>query len=141
MAAVTWTAYNTADDVGGTAFNSLADAAGAISSEIDNSTGLYRWGDLEITQGGAVTSVGLGARSQRADRLRLAEHALSARPEVSLADAAEESFVSIRRTSMLRQMSGASCERHRTAWTHQPSRWLRWRPPINLPPIAAPNGP
>ena len=62
MGAVTWTAYNTADDIGGTAFNSLADGSGAISSEIDNSSGLYRWGDLEITQGGAVTSAGLDAR-------------------------------------------------------------------------------
>ena len=28
MGAVTWTAYNTADDIGGTAFNSLADGSG-----------------------------------------------------------------------------------------------------------------
>lgn len=33
MGAVTWTAYNTADDIGGTAFNSLADGSGAIASE------------------------------------------------------------------------------------------------------------
>jgi len=62
MGAVTWTAYNTADDVGGSGFNSLADGSGAISSEIDNSSGLYMFGDLEITQGGAVTSSGLDAR-------------------------------------------------------------------------------
>lgn len=62
MGAVTWTAYGTADDVGGTAFNSLADGSGAISSEIDNSTDLKMWGDLEITQGGAVSSSGLDAR-------------------------------------------------------------------------------
>lgn len=62
MGAVTWTAYNTADDIGGTAFNSLADGSGAISSEVDNSSGLYRWADLEVTQGGAVTSSGLDAR-------------------------------------------------------------------------------
>lgn len=62
MGAVTWTAYGTADDVGGTAFNSLADGSGAIASEIDNSSDLKRWGDLEVTQGGAVTSSGLDAR-------------------------------------------------------------------------------
>lgn len=62
MGAVTWTAYGTADDVGGSAFNSLADGSGAISSEIDNSSDLKRWGDLEVTQGGAVTSSGLDAR-------------------------------------------------------------------------------
>lgn len=62
MGAVTWTAYNTADDIGGTAFNSLADGSGAISSEIDNTSGLYQWGDLEITQGGAVSSSGIDAR-------------------------------------------------------------------------------
>lgn len=62
MGAVTWTAYNTADDIGGTAFNSLADGSGAISSEIDNSSSLYRWGDLEVTMGGSVTSSGLDAR-------------------------------------------------------------------------------
>lgn len=62
MGAVTWTAYNTADDIGGTAFNSLADGSGAISSEVDNSSGLYMFADLEVTQGGAVTSSGLDAR-------------------------------------------------------------------------------
>ena len=62
MGAVTWTAYGTADDVGGTAFNSLADGSGAIASEIDNSSDLKMWGDLEVTQGGAVTSSGLDAR-------------------------------------------------------------------------------
>lgn len=62
MGAVTWTAYNTADDIGGTAFNSLADGSGAISSEVDNSTGLYQFADLEVTMGTAVTSVGLDAR-------------------------------------------------------------------------------
>lgn len=62
MGAVTWTAYGTADDVGGTAFNSLADGSGAISSEIDNSSDLKRWGDLEVTMGGSVTSSGLDAR-------------------------------------------------------------------------------
>lgn len=62
MGAITWTAYGTADDVGGTAFNSLADAAGAISSEIDNSGDLKMLGDLEVTQGGAVTSSGTDAR-------------------------------------------------------------------------------
>ena len=63
MGAVTWTAYNTADDISNAgAFNSLADAAGAISSEIDNGSGLYMFGDLEVTQGGAVTSSGLDAR-------------------------------------------------------------------------------
>lgn len=62
MGAVTWTAYGAADDVGGTAFNSLADGSGAITSEIDNGSGLKRWGDLEVTQGGAVTSSGLDAR-------------------------------------------------------------------------------
>lgn len=62
MGAVTWTAYGTADDVGGTAFNSLADGSGAISSEIDNSSDLKMFGDLEVTQGGAVTSSGLDAR-------------------------------------------------------------------------------
>ncbi len=59
---VLWSAYNTADDIGGTAFNSLADAAGAISSEVDNGTGLFMFGDLEVTQGGAVSSSGLDAR-------------------------------------------------------------------------------
>lgn len=59
---VIWMAYNTADDVGGTAFNSLADGAGAISSEIDNSSSLYMFGDLEVTQGGAITSSGTDAR-------------------------------------------------------------------------------
>ena len=62
MGAVTWTAYNTADDIGGTAFNSLADGSGALSSEVDNSSGLYMFADLEVTQGGAVTSSGLDAR-------------------------------------------------------------------------------
>lgn len=62
MGAVTWTAYGTADDIGGTAFNSLADGSGAISSEVDNSSDLKMWGDLEVTQGGAVTSSGLDAR-------------------------------------------------------------------------------
>lgn len=62
MGSVTWTAYNTADDIGGTAFNSLVDGSGAISGEIDNTSGQFRWGDLEVTQGGAVTSVGLDAR-------------------------------------------------------------------------------
>lgn len=62
MGAVTWTAYGTADDVGGTAFNSLADGSGAISSEIDNSSNLKRWGDLEVTQGSSVTSSGTDAR-------------------------------------------------------------------------------
>lgn len=62
MGAVTWTAYGAADDIGGTAFNSLADGSGAISSEVDNSTDLKMWGDLEVTQGGAVTSSGLDAR-------------------------------------------------------------------------------
>lgn len=59
---VLWQAYNAADDIGGTAFNSLADGSGAISAEIDNSAGLFMFGDLEVTQGGAVTSVGLDAR-------------------------------------------------------------------------------
>lgn len=62
MGAVTWTAYNTADNIGGTAFNSLADGSGAISSEVDNSTGLYQFADLEVTMGSAVTSSGLDAR-------------------------------------------------------------------------------
>lgn len=61
MGAITWTAYNTADDIGGTAFNSLADGSGAISSEVDNSSGLYQYGDLEVTAGGAITSVGTDA--------------------------------------------------------------------------------
>lgn len=62
MGAVTWTAYNTADDIGGTAFNSLADGSGAITGEVANGTGLFMFGDLEVTQGGAVTSSGLDAR-------------------------------------------------------------------------------
>lgn len=62
MGAVTWTAYRTADDVGGTAFNSLADGSGAISSEIDNSSDRDMFGDLEVTMGGAVSSSGLDAR-------------------------------------------------------------------------------
>lgn len=63
MGAVTWTAYNTADDISNAgAFNSLADGSGAISAEVDNSTGLYMFGDLEVTMGGAVTSSGLDAR-------------------------------------------------------------------------------
>jgi len=62
MGAVTWTAYGTADDIGGTAFNSLADGSGAITSEVDNSADLKMFGDLEVTQGGAVTSSGLDAR-------------------------------------------------------------------------------
>ena len=62
MGAVTWTAYGTADDIGGTAFNSLADRSGAITSEVDNSGDLKQWGDLEVTQGGSVTSSGLDAR-------------------------------------------------------------------------------
>lgn len=63
MGAVTWTAYNTADDISNAgAFNSLADGSGAISAEIDNSSGLYQFGDLEVTMGGAVTSAGLDAR-------------------------------------------------------------------------------
>lgn len=63
MGAVNWTAYNTADDISNAgAFASIADAAGAISSEIDNGTGLFMFGDLEVTMGGAVTSVGLDAR-------------------------------------------------------------------------------
>lgn len=62
MGAVNWTAYNAADDIGGTAFNSLADGSAAIASEIDNSADRYMFGDLEVTQGGAVTSSGLDAR-------------------------------------------------------------------------------
>lgn len=62
MGAVTWTAYGTADDIGGTAFNSLADGSGAISSEVDNSGDLKQWADLEVTQGSSVTSSGLDAR-------------------------------------------------------------------------------
>ena len=62
MGAVNWTAYNTADDIGGTAFNSLADGSGAISSEVANGTGLYMFGDLEVTMGTAVVSAGLDAR-------------------------------------------------------------------------------
>lgn len=63
MGAVTWAAYNTADDISNSgAFNSLADGSGALSAEIDNGTGLYMFGDLEVTQGGAVTSSGTDAR-------------------------------------------------------------------------------
>ena len=63
MGAVTWTAYNTADDISNTnAFGSVADAVGALMAEIDNGTGLYMFGDLEVTMGGAVTSAGLDAR-------------------------------------------------------------------------------
>lgn len=59
---VLWQAYNTADDIGGTTYNSLADGSGGLSAEIDNGTGLFMFGDLEVTAGGAITSVGLDAR-------------------------------------------------------------------------------
>lgn len=59
---ILWAAYNTPDDIGGTAFNSLADGSGAISAEVDNSSGLFDVGDLEVTMGGSVTSSGLDAR-------------------------------------------------------------------------------
>lgn len=62
MGAVNWAAPRTADSIGGSAFNSLADAAGALSSEVDNSTDRDMFGDLELTQGGAVTSSGTDAR-------------------------------------------------------------------------------
>ena len=62
MGAVTWTAYGTADNIGGTAFDGLADGSGAISSEVDNSSDLKRWGDLEVTMGASVTSSGVDAR-------------------------------------------------------------------------------
>ena len=62
MGVVNWTAYNTADDIGGTAFNSLGVGLGAISNEVANGTGLYMFGDLEVTMGTAVASAGLGAR-------------------------------------------------------------------------------
>lgn len=62
MGAVTWTAYGTADSIGGTTFDNLADGSGGLSSEVDNSTDLKRWGDLEVTMGASVTASGLDAR-------------------------------------------------------------------------------
>lgn len=62
MGAVTWSAYGTADDIGGTAFNSLADGSGGISSEVDNSADLKMFGDLEITAATAIASSGTDAR-------------------------------------------------------------------------------
>lgn len=62
MGAVTWGAFATVDDVGGTAFNSLADGSGAITSEVDNTTDRHKFMDIEVVQGGAVTSSGLDAR-------------------------------------------------------------------------------
>lgn len=56
-----WSAYNTADDIGGTAFNGVADGSGALLTEIDNSAG-YMFGDLEVSAATAIASSGLDAR-------------------------------------------------------------------------------
>ncbi|MDB5849795.1 MAG: hypothetical protein JWP29_3547 [Rhodoferax sp.] len=53
-----WTVYNTADTaVAGATMNALANGAYAYGAEIDNSTGLYLYGDLELALSSAVTSV------------------------------------------------------------------------------------
>lgn len=59
---MTWTAYRTADDIGGTAFNALADGSGGLSSEVDNSFNLDEFGDLEVTAATAIASSGTDAR-------------------------------------------------------------------------------
>lgn len=53
-----WLGYNTPDvAVAGATMNALANAAYAYGAEIDNSTGLYLYGDLTLALSSAVTSV------------------------------------------------------------------------------------
>jgi hypothetical protein len=61
MGAVTWTAYGTADDLS-SGFSVLADAAGFLTIEVDNSSDLKMFGDLEVTSNSAITASGLDAR-------------------------------------------------------------------------------
>ena len=58
MATFKWLAYNTADTaVAGATMNALATAGFAYGAEIDNSTGLYLYGDLTLALSSTVTSV------------------------------------------------------------------------------------
>jgi hypothetical protein len=53
-----WASYNTPDAaVAGATLNALANAAYAYGAEIDNSVGLYLYGDLTVALSSAVTSV------------------------------------------------------------------------------------
>lgn len=56
MSTFKWTGYNTADTaVAGTAMNALANAAYALGSAIDNTAGLYLYGDLVLVLSSNVT--------------------------------------------------------------------------------------
>lgn len=58
MATLKWLAYNSADTaVAGTTMNAQANAAFTYGAEIDNSSGLYLYGDLTLALSSAVTSV------------------------------------------------------------------------------------
>lgn len=58
MAVFKWTSYQAADTaVAGATMNALANGAYAYGAEIDNSIGLFQYGDLSLALSAAVTSV------------------------------------------------------------------------------------
>lgn len=59
---VLWSAYGTADDLSNSNAFAVADGTAVLSPEVDNSTDLKMFGDLEVSLDATVTSVGADAR-------------------------------------------------------------------------------
>lgn len=56
MSTFKWTSYNTADTaIASTSLNALANGAYALGAAIDNTSGLYLYGDLVIVLSSAIT--------------------------------------------------------------------------------------
>jgi len=62
MSTFKWSSYNTADTaVASTSLNALANGSNAIGAAIDNTSGLYLYGDLAIQLSSTVTPTGMPA--------------------------------------------------------------------------------
>lgn len=63
MAQFPWSGYVSSDSIASTNLNSLADGAGALTDELDNSVLRSMYADVTLVMGSSVTATGLDARA------------------------------------------------------------------------------